>query len=150
MNIDHLLIISSVSISIVTALGLGVGLFLNWLAIKENNKTRQLKLLNDSFNSIKENKLILYKNLEGKDEKTKRMWYSLHFNSVELFAFLVNEKFIEHKKLVGFFSNAIVIWYEDVFTKIYTQEQIKDNSLYPEFKKLYHVIKRWQLCRKAS
>src|SRR3989339_1683524 len=34
-------------VAIISALFAGVGLILNWLALRENNQTRQLQLLND-------------------------------------------------------------------------------------------------------
>ena len=119
----------------------GIGLLLNWKAIHENNKTRQLQLLNDCFKSIKETELLLYKEYKDKDKQTKKEWDSLHFNSVEQFAFLVNEKFIKNKKLIGFFDDAIIMWYEQLFVKHYEEKEINDDKLFPEFKKLYYGIK---------
>ena len=146
MTVDSPLILSSL---IPGFAGIGL-LFLNWKAIKENNRTRQLQLVNDSFKGIKETELLFYKEYKGKKEEVKREWDSIHFNSVNWFAFLVNKEFINDKRLVNFFSGAIIKWYEDMFIKTHSQEEIKDTTLYPEFKKLYHVIKSRQLCRKAS
>ena len=81
-------------VAVISALFAGIGLILNWLALRENNKTRQLQLLNDSFKSIKETEITLYKEYKNADQKTKREWDSLLFNSIEQFAFLVNEKLI--------------------------------------------------------
>ena len=44
----------SLIIAVVSAVFAGIGLILNWLALKENNRTRQIQLLNDVFKSIKE------------------------------------------------------------------------------------------------
>lgn len=111
------------------------------VSIKENNKTRQIQLLNDVFKSIKETELTLYKEYKNAGQKTKREWDSLLFNSIEQFAFLVNEKFIKNKKIAGFFDDAVVMWYEQIFMKHYSQEEISNQKTYPEFKKLYHSIK---------
>ena len=128
-------------IAIVSALFAGIGLILNWLALKENNLTRQIQLLNDSFKSIKETEITLYKEYKNADQKTKREWDSLLFNSIEQFAFLVNERFIKNKKISGFFDDAVVMWYEQIFLKHYSKEEVKKIKNYPEFKKLYHTIK---------
>jgi len=128
-------------IAIVSALFAGIGLILNWLALKENNLTRQIQLLNDSFKSIKETEITLYKEYKNADQKTKREWDSLLFNSIEQFAFLVNERFIKNKKISGFFDDAVVMWYEQIFLKHYSKEEVNNIKNYPEFKKLYHTIK---------
>ena len=128
-------------IAIVSALFAGIGLILNWLALKENNVTRQIQLLNDSFKCIKETEVTLYKEYKNADQKTKKEWDSLLFNSIEQFAFLVNEKFIKDKKISGFFDDAVVIWYKQIFLKHYSDEEVNNLKNYPEFKKLYHSIK---------
>lgn len=128
-------------VAIISALFAGIGLILNWLALRENNQTRQLQLLNDSFKSIKETEITLYKGYKNADIKTKREWDSLLFNSIEQFAFLVNEKFIKNKKIAGFFDDAVVMWYEQIFLKHYSEEEVNNPKNYQEFKKLYHSIK---------
>src|SRR3989338_3849994 len=128
-------------VAIISALFAGVGLILNWLALRENNQTRQLQLLNDSFKSIKETEITLYKEYKNADQKTKREWDSLLFNSIEQFAFLVNERYIKDKKISGFFDDAVVMWYEQIFLKHYSEEEVNNSKNYPEFKKLYHSIK---------
>ena len=79
-------------VAVISALFAGIGLILNWLALKENNKTRQIQLLNDVFKSIKETEFTLYKEYKGKNKETMKEWDSLLFNSIEQFAFLVNEE----------------------------------------------------------
>jgi hypothetical protein len=128
-------------IALISAIFAGVGLILNWLALRENNITRQIQLLNDSFKSIKETEVMLYTEYKNSDQKTKREWDSLLFNSIEQFAFLVNEKFIKNSKISGFFDDAVVMWYEQIFIEHYSKEEVNNPKNYPEFKKLYHKIK---------
>lgn len=128
-------------IAIVSAIFAGIGLILNWLALRENNITRQIQLLNDSFKSIKETEIMLYKEYKNADQKAKKEWDSLLFNSIEQFAFLVNEKFIKNKKISGFFDDAVIMWYEQIFIEHYSKEEVNNPKNYPEFKKLYHKIK---------
>lgn len=136
MSWDAPLIIATVSATIA-----GIGLILNWLALRENNITRQIQLLNDTFKSIKETEITLYEKYKNSNSKTKKEWDSLLFNSIEQFAFLVNEKFIKNKKISGFFDDAVIMWYEQIFLEHYSKEEISDEKNYPEFKKLYHTIK---------
>jgi hypothetical protein len=124
-----------------SALFAGIGLFLNWWAIRQADKTRQLQLLNDVFQSIKETELTLYKEYKGSDQKAKKEWDSLLFNSIEQFAFLVNERYIKDKRISAFFDDAVIMWYEQIFLKHYTADEVGDAKNYPEFKKLYHSKK---------
>lgn len=142
MTWNYPLIIATLS-AIFAGVGLflaGGGLFLNWLAIKENNKTRQLQLLTDIFKSIKETEITLYKEYKNSDEKTKQEWDSLLFNTIELFAFLVNERFIKDKKIADFFNDAVVKWYEEIFLEHYEKEEVNNSRIFPEFKELYREI----------
>ncbi|MDD2665419.1 MAG: hypothetical protein PHD13_01365 [Methanocellales archaeon] len=122
----------------------GLGLILNGIALIENSKTRQLQLLNEVFRSIKETELELYKDYKNKDQETKREWDSLLFNSIEEYAFFVNERFIKNKKISGFFDDAVVKWYEQIYLEHYSKEEIEDPKNFPEFKKLYKSIKSKQ------
>ena len=65
----------SLIVAVVSAV---LALILNWWALKENNKTRQIQLLNDVFKSIKETEFTLYKEYKGKE--TMKEWGSLLFN----------------------------------------------------------------------
>ncbi len=131
----------SLFIAAISAIIAGVGLFLNGISIRENNRTRQLELLNNMFKDIQEKALTLFRDYKNADKKTIKEWDSLFFNSIEQFAFLVNDKFIKDKKIVGFFDDAIVMFYEEIFLKYYLKEDIDNPKIFPEFKKLYHTVK---------
>lgn len=131
----------SLIIAVFSAIFAGFGLILNYRSIKESNETRQLELLNNMFKDIQENALILFRDYKNADKEAIKQWDSLFFNSIELFAFLVNEKFLKHKKIAGFFDDAIIEWYEEIFLKHYPKEDIDNTKVFPELKKLYHTIK---------
>ena len=61
MSADWGLIIATGS-----AIFAGIGLILNWTAIRESNKTRQVQLLNDCFKDFKATESLLYKELKNK------------------------------------------------------------------------------------
>jgi hypothetical protein len=82
----------------------------------------------------------LYDKYSGSSEDQKKRWDSLLFNSIEFFAFLVNNKYVSDARMVSFFRDAIVGWYEGIFLKHYGQDEIRDEKLYPEMKKLYNEM----------
>ena len=106
-----------------------------------SRRVRQLQLLSDSFKNIKETETRSEKYRNSNDETIKE-WDGLLFNSIEHFAFLVNEKFIKNKKISGFFDDAVVGWYEEILLEHYKdEEEVNNPKIYPEFKKLYNSIK---------
>ena len=129
-----------IKLEIVSAIILSVGLFFNGWAILEINKTRQLQLLNDVFNSIKDTELLLYQDYAKADQKKIKEWDSLFFNSVERFSFLANERFINNR-ISRFFDEAIIKWYEEIFMQHFSKREREDRKIYPEFKRLYIKLK---------
>ncbi|MFH1916771.1 MAG: hypothetical protein ABIJ21_05885 [Nanoarchaeota archaeon] len=122
----------------------GIGLFLNWHAIREENKTRTAQIFIDSFERIIKVEKSLYTDFDIKSVNQKKEWDSLLFNSIELFAIMVNTKMIKDKPMRTFFDDAIVRWYEEIFLKFH-EDEVNEGKMYPEFKKLYHSIKSEQL-----
>lgn len=54
---------------------------------------------------------------------------------------LVNNKYISDKRMIHFFDEAIIEWYEKIFVKHHTQEERENPKVYPEMKRIYHKIK---------
>lgn len=128
-------------IATISAIIAAIGLWLTKKALEQNTKTRELQLLDSAFKEIKSVEIKLYDNYKNSDEKTKKEWDSLLFNSIEYFSMLVNNKYISDKKMIHFFDEAIVEWYEQIFVKRHTQDEKQDPKVYPEMKMLYHRIK---------
>jgi len=129
-------------IAIFTAIFGGVGLFLNWSSVRINTQTREVELLNRVFENLQSlTKLFYDKYKKKKDKEERKQWDDLFFNSLERFSFLVNQGFIRDKRLVGFFEDAIVNWYEELFMQPENKEEFTDPKTYPEFKHLYLAIK---------
>jgi len=125
----------------VTGIGIVLAFGVSCKELYESNRTRQLELLTNVFNNIKQLELKLYKDYKDKDEQTKREWDSLLFNSIEYFAFLVNKKYVKDKKMICFFKDAIINWYEKIFLGHYEFKDIDDISVFPEMKELYKKLK---------
>ena len=115
-------------------------LIFNYLLIHESSKTRQLQLFENIFLEIKNTERLLYDKYKKLDSNAKKEWDSLFFNTLEFFAFLINKKYLEDKKIIGFFDDAIVDWYERIFME-YHKKDLDDPKIYPELKKLYKCIK---------
>ena len=128
-----LIIVLSSAITAVWALGANI-----W-ATKENTKTRQLQLLENTFSSIQGAERLLYEKYKKSDPNAKKEWDSLFFNKLNFFAFLVTKKHIDNN-LSKFFDDAIVDWYERIFME-YHKEDIDNPEIYPYLKELYESIK---------
>jgi hypothetical protein len=63
------------------------------------------------------------------------------FNSIEFMALLINTKRIYDEKLRSFFYPAIPLWYEQYLVGHF-KEWAEDNARFPEFKRLYHTLKK--------
>lgn len=118
------------------------------MSIQESTRTRELQLLRDSFEQIQEKEKLLYTEYENAEEKEKKRWDSLFFNSVELFSFFVNKGFIRDR-ISSFFDDAVTKWYEEILEEHYDEETIQDKDFYPEFKELYNKIKEKKKRKKA-
>ncbi len=117
---------------ITTIVGIMV-LILTVLQLRQNDKIRQLRITIDTFNRLQnlEKELNTLKTLSR-----KRQWDSQFFNTLELFAFLINEKFLKNKKMIHFFKDGIVEWYEQIYVKHYPAK-VHDKKHCEELKKLY-------------
>jgi hypothetical protein len=125
-------------ISACSTFAAAVALFLNWKAIRENRKTRELQIFNSIFQELKE---LEEKQKEYETEEEKKAWDSLFFNTLEYFSFLLNKEYLSDRKILSFFKDAIIAWYEQIFLEHSTKEEQKDGKIYPELKNLYKEIK---------
>jgi len=119
----------------------GIGLILAWWGLRAETKVRQLQILDNTLNNINQTVQLLYDKYEAESEDKKKQWDSQLFNQIEYFSFLVNNKFLKDKRLIEFFKDAIIMWYEEIFLKHYPKDQIENTRLYPEMKILYKRFK---------
>jgi hypothetical protein len=64
-------------------------------------------------------------------------WDTGFFNTLEWFSCLINEKTIKDAKIKTFFKEALIEWYD----RLLQPKDKTDPTKYPEFKKLYRVLK---------
>ena len=74
-------------------------------------------------------------------DKDKTKWDFRFFNLLEWFSFLINNKKLSDKKIIDFFTPAMVEWYEEIFLKHADQNVIDDKSQFSELKTLYQRLK---------
>lgn len=118
-----------------------IALIIALYTLRDSRKALQLEIFDRSFNSIIETEKLLYEYMDAPEKKDLKQWDSLFFNQVEYFSFLVNEKHLSDKKILGFFADAIVIWYDKLFLTIASEKDIKNPTVYPEMKKLYKRLR---------
>ena len=70
----------------------------------------------------------------------ERYLKSRFFNTLEWFSFIVNKNYVKDKKMIAFFKDAVIEWYEHLFLK-YMPRAISDPKEFPEFKTLYRKFK---------
>jgi hypothetical protein len=120
-----------------TLAGFGIAYF----AFKRNRESTETNLAENIFRDLRTLEKEKYELPNDIDKK--KDWASLFFNTLEWFAFLVNEKKIKDEKIKDFFKDAIINWYEKIFLdEDYIEEkQASNDNEYPEFKKLYKKLK---------
>jgi hypothetical protein len=126
-----------IGLQIASGFGAMIGLIITFIAFRRNRGTVETDLAEDIFKDLRMLEKEKYE--LSNDIKTKKDWASLFFNTLEWFAFLVNEKKIKDKKIKGFFKEAVTNWHDEIFldADYIDEDQVTDDNEYPEFKKLY-------------
>lgn len=126
--------------STASAIFSAIALIIAFLALKKHTRATNFEMFESCFNRILGLEKELYDKYADK-EKDKTQWDSMFFNSIEELAFLTNEGYLDDPKIVNFFKPAIINWYEDIFKKLHTEEEIENSDCFPEMKKLYKRLK---------
>jgi len=126
--------------STASAIFSAIALIIAFLALRKHTRATNFEMFESCFNRIVGLEKELYdKYVDEKKDKTQ--WDSMFFNSIEELAFLANEGYLDDPKIVNFFKPAIINWYEAIFQKFHTKEEIESPDSYPEMKKLYRKLK---------
>lgn len=126
---------------VIAAIAAVVALFFTAISWNKDRQTRELQTIDELRKELMDLERELTEKYESKSESEKKKWDSLFFNTLEWFAFLINENKLKDKKLVGFFSPAIITWYDDVFHAHAGKETLDDPKQYEELKKLYRKLR---------
>lgn len=127
---------------IIAGVAAGIGLIFTAMTFRRQQIHAQVRMMESVFNDIRDMERELSNLPESTiPDKLHRDWDSRFFNTLEWLAFLINERQVRHSKLVGFFKDAIVAWYEKVFLVYALDSEKTDETQYPELKKLYRKLK---------
>lgn len=133
---------------IITGAAAAVGLGLTAAALSYQQKQSQFKIAESVFKDLRQLEKELSEIEAPSDTYTDteyldavKDWDSRFFNTLEWFAFLINENEIRSRKLVSFFKPVIIRWKEELFDRHLPQGERDDPTQWQEIKKLYKHIK---------
>ncbi len=119
----------------------GIGLYFTARTFRHQQKQAQVRMIESVFKDIRDLEKQLSEIPESTiPDKAHRDWDSRFFNTLEWLAFLINEGQVRHSKLIGFFKDAIIGWYDNVFMKHAFETEKTDPKQYPELKKLHKKL----------
>lgn len=126
---------------VIAALAAVVALIFTAVSWNKDRQARELQTIDELRKELMDLERELIEKYSEKSEDERKKWDSLFFNTLEWFAFLINKNKLKDKELIGFFSGAIVNWYDDVFRIHAGQEVLEDPKQYEELKILYKKLR---------
>lgn len=126
---------------VIAALAAVIALIFTAISWNKDRRTRELQTIDELRKELMDLERELIEKYSTKSVDEKKKWDSLFFNTLEWFAFLINENRIKDKTLVGFFSPAMIYWYDNIFRAHAGQKVLEDPAQYEELKKLYKKLR---------
>lgn len=123
----------------ITAFAATVALFLNWIATRNNTKTRDLDIFYKVFQRMQTLQEEYYGKYTEMKDADKTNWLSVFYNEMECVAFLINTKHLKGD-FKDFYSDSFITAYEKIFLINAGSKIIDDESQYQEMKKLYKAL----------
>jgi len=124
---------------VIAAIAAVIALSFTGISWNRDRQTRELQTIDEIRKELMDLERELIDKYASKSPEDKKKWDSLFFNTLEWFAFLINEKKLKEKKLISFFSPAIINWYDTIFC-VYAGPSVDDSTQYAELKKLYKKL----------
>jgi hypothetical protein len=127
----------------IIAAGIYAGaLFYTVITFRRSKKLDQITQTNVIMSAWREQEIELDKVPTGSEyDISRKKWAYRMFNDIEWLCFLINEKFINDKKILRQLEPTLIGYYEETFLK-YVSKDEKVAKRYPEFIKLYQAIKQ--------
>jgi len=125
-------------VAIISAVLAFLGLIFTGCQICLSRRTLSLHLFERVFLEIKSLEEKIGSMASKGDKSELDLWNSQFFNTLEFFAFMVNQKYLADQKLVGFFRPAFIDWYKRIFLK--TDRYAQDQNAFPEMRALYSTL----------
>jgi hypothetical protein len=129
--------------SIIAAIALGI----SCITLRQVKNNQQFNILNSIINEVHQMdteipNLFILKKQNG--EKIGRIAFEQHlsklFSKLDWISFLVNNKQVKNKSIKKYLYPKIKTYYEYTFAQLATEDMKKDTE-YKDFKKLYEKIK---------
>jgi hypothetical protein len=128
-------------IQIIVAAIYAIALFYTIVTFQRSKRIDQIASLGDIMKELRDVDRELAKIPSGSQfDEVKSPWFSRMFNSLEWLSFMINEKIMTDKKLIEFIKPVIISYYDYTFLKSASVIE-RDSDNYPQFKKLYQVVK---------
>jgi len=127
----------------IIAAGIYAGaLFYTVITFRRSKKLDQITQTNVIMSAWREQEIELDKVPTGSEyDISRKKWAYRMFNDIEWLCFLINEKFINDKKILRQLEPTLIGYYEETFQK-YVSKDEKVAKRFPEFIKLYQAIKQ--------
>jgi len=139
-TIDWLLTVQ-VLVPTATAFAAVIALFLNWRAIKNNTKTRELDIFYKVFQHIQDLQDKYYRDYAQLSQDKQRDWLSIFFNALECIAFLIRREHIRGD-FMEFYKKSFITSYEDIFLRHASERDKEDPENFKEMKAFYNDLKK--------
>ncbi len=127
----------------------GITLGINAWSFFRTRKTEEIRLTESILKDLRdfeEKRPILEANAGSRHE-----WGRQYFNAIEWLSFLINNKYVNDKKLIDYFKHDVKKWHEKWFTNDYLEKRLIDGKeYYEEFRKLFKKFKKeenWKDCK---
>ena len=129
-------------IQVIVAVIYAMALFYTIVTFRRSKKLDQISSLGDVMKELREVEQEMEKiPPESQYDEVRSSWFSRMFNSLDWLSFLINEKIMTDKKLVGYVKPMIISYYNNTYLKHASAIGI-DSDNYPQFEKLYQDAKR--------
>jgi hypothetical protein len=120
----------------------GAALFFTILTFQRSKRLDQISLATDVMNELRDLDRELAKiPSESQNDDAKSEVHSRMLNSIDWLSFLINEKMVTDKRLVGRMKPIIVKYYEDLVENNVPLDE-KKIMAYQDLEKLYRKIKK--------
>ncbi len=122
-------------IQIIVASIYAIALFYTIVTFQRSKILDQITSLGDVMKELRDVDRELAKIPSGSQyDEVRSSWFSRMFNSLEWLSFMINEKIMTDKKLVGYIKPMVISYYDDTFLKSASAIEC-DSDNYPQFKK---------------
>ena len=114
--------------------------------LSRQRRTIELQIFESVFKDIRdferEQYAIIGRNpSSGRDSPEWLQWRELFLQTLEYYCFLANERLISEEKLVNYFEDGVLEWYQTIFVSEDKENERFNPKVYEELKKFVRIRK---------